>query len=61
MNKHAAEGIVDAYAWAVELALIVEGEAKVKADGVYDTLREFLVEELTNDYAPWQFKPRRDA
>lgn len=61
MNKNAAEGIIDAYAWAVELALIVEGEAKIKADGVCDTLREFLVEGLTNGYAPWQFKSRGDA
>lgn len=47
MDRATAESIIDAYCWSVELMSESEDElsdsAKVKANGLYDALRDFLI------------------
>ena len=50
MTERAAESIVDAYGWAIELSVQdLPNSAKVKLDGLCDALREHLIELLSDE------------
>jgi hypothetical protein len=51
MTREAAESIVDAYGWAIELSVSKDltETTRVKACGLCDALREYLVEILSDE------------
>jgi hypothetical protein len=52
MTEKAAESIIDAYGWAIELSVQdLPNSAKVKLDGLCDTLRDYLIELLSGKEA----------
>ena len=50
MKREAAKSIVDAYGWSVELASEnIQDAAKVKADGLCDAPRDYLISLLSDN------------
>ena len=50
MKRQTAEGIVDAYAWAIELSCEELPEAATsKLDGLLEALRDFIVLQLADE------------
>ena len=50
MTEKAAESIIDAYGWAIELSVQdLPNSAKVKLDGLCDALRDHLVALLSDE------------